>query len=268
MSHVLGVSTSGYYAYRSRERKGREEKRLLLVRAIEEIHRSSRNTYGSPRVFAQLKALGYSCSLSTVERLMKAHGIKAKVKKSYRNTTDSKHALPVAPNRVEQKFHRESPNELWLGDITYLRTQEGWLYLAVILDAFSRKVIGWCFKESLHTQIVVEAFDMAVSKREISSSLVFHSDRGSQYASELYRHRLQLYGILPSMSRSGNCYDNSVVESFFHTLKAELPEVFCSRLSAKNQIFEWMEGFYNRIRLHSSLGQKSPEQFESLRGLS
>lgn len=268
MSRVLGVSRSGYYAFSNRGPGARAERKMKLQRAMEEVVKASRGTYGSPRVYAQLKGLGIACSRSTVERVMKAAGLVVKRKRSYRKTTDSKHGMPVATNLVKQEFAVSERNKLWLGDITYLRTQEGWMYLAVVMDARSRKVVGWSFSESLQTSLVVRALEMAALHREVVPGLVFHSDRGSQYASAAYQEVLARHGIVPSMSRKGNCYDNAVVESFFHTMKSELPEVFSSRASARNLVFEWMEGFYNTRRLHSSLGYVSPKQFESREALS
>lgn len=268
MCEVLGVSKSGYYRFITRRVSSRETKRLVLLRAMEEVYRSSRNTYGSPRVYAQLKALGFSCSKATVERLMRLHGMTSKVRRKYKATTDSKHTLPIAPNRVEPQFTVEAPNQLWMGDVTYLRTQEGWFYLAVVIDAYSRKVVGWSMSERMQTDLVLSALEMGVQRRKPPKGLIFHSDRGSQYASLAYRQTLCLYAMLQSMSRKGNCYDNAVVESFFHTLKSEVEEVFSSREQARKEVFLWMEGFYNRNRLHSSLGYQSPEQFENQRRFS
>ena len=268
MCEVLHVSKSGYYRFLKRGVSAQETKRLVLLRAIEEIYRSSRNTYGSPRVYAQLKALGFSCSKSTVERLMRANGMVSKVRKKYKATTDATHAMPIAPNRVNQKFQVEAPNQLWMGDITYLRTEQGWFYLAVVLDAYSRKVVGFSMNERMQTNLVLDALEMAVKRRRPQQGLIFHSDRGSQYASESYRQTLCLYEMLQSMIGRGNGYDNAVVESFFHTLKAELDERFSFREQARRQVFVWMEGFYNRNHLHSSLGYKSPEQFENQRKFS
>lgn len=263
MSRVLEVSRSGYYASCSRGASTREQRGMKLRRATEDIVRASKGTYGSPRVFAQLKAMGFACSRSSVERVMKANGLGVKRKRNYRKTTDSKHALPVAQNLVKQQFAVPTTNKLWMGDITYLRTEEGWMFLAVVLDACSRKVVGWGFSESLHTSLVLSALEMATRHRRVSPGLIFHSDRGCQYASAAYQAALLRHGIVPSMSGRGNCYDNALVESFFHTMKSEMPEVFSSRVSARNLVFEWMEGFYNTKRLHSSLGFLSPQQFES-----
>lgn len=262
MCSVLSVSKSGYYAFRQRKTSSRETQKLVLVQTMEEIYRSSRNTYGSPRVYAQLKALGFRCSLSSIERLMKAHGMKSKVSRRYKRTTDSNHSHEISPNRVAQDFSVAAKNRLWLGDITYVRTLEGFLYLSVVLDAYSRKVVGWQMQESMPAKLVTDSLSMAVLRRKPEPGIVFHSDRGSQYASDLYRRTLGAYGMVQSMSRKGNCYDNAMMESFFHTLKSELEPVFQTKDQAKREVFFWMEGFYNRKRLHSSLGYQSPEQFE------
>lgn len=177
MCEVLHVSKSGYYRFLKRSVSAQETKRLVLLRAIEEIYRSSRNTYGSPRIYAQLKALGFSCSKSTIERLMRANGMVSKVRKKYKATMDAPHAMPIAPNRVNQKFQVEAPNQLWMGDITYLRTKQGWFYLAVVLDAYSRKVVGVSMNERMQTNLVVDALEMAVKRRRPPKGLIFHSDR-------------------------------------------------------------------------------------------
>lgn len=267
MCRALGVSPSGYYAWKSRpcSRSQREEWRL--VRLIEKIHQGSRGTYGSPRVHAILTGMGETCSEPRVARLMKKHGIRAKTKRKFKATTNSKHKLPVAANLLNRDFTPAAPNQSWAGDITYIWTREGWLYLAVVLDLFSRKVVGWAMEPTLSRELALNALRMALAQRQTHPGLVAHTDRGSQYASHDYQSLLNLHGIVCSMSRKGNCWDNSVVESFFGTLKQE-HIFFCdfmTRQEARTSVFEWIEGFYNRERLHSTLGYCSPAEYERLR---
>jgi transposase InsO family protein len=265
MAEILGVSASGYYEWLQRSKSPRHRHRLELARAIEDIHRSSRGAYGSPRIFKQLKALGFKTSRATVERLMRESGIRSKRRRRFRVvTTDSKHSMPVAENHLAQQFEPTKPNEKWSADITYIPTKEGWLYLAVILDLYSRRVVGWSMDERISTELTLRALRMALSGREPGAGLMHHSDRGSQYAARDYRRLLEARGVVCSMSRKGNCYDNAVTESFFGSLKTEFVyhETFETRAEARTKIFEWIEGFYNRTRLHSTLGFMSPEQYE------
>jgi putative transposase len=263
MCQVLGVSRSGYCDWRHRDR-ATDLERLKLVKAMEDIWRSSGRTYGSPRIWRQLRALGFRCSKTTVERLMREHGIRSKTKRKYKPTTDAKHSLPVAPNRIGRNFTASGPDRLWMSDITYLWTKEGWLYLAVVLDAYSRKIVGFSMNERMTQQLVIDALEMAVGRRNPQRGLIAHSDRGSQYASRAYQQRLWRYGMLCSMSRKGDCWDNAPTESFFHTLKTEhvFHEAFDTREAARSSVFEWIEVFYNRSRMHSSLGYLSPECYE------
>jgi putative transposase len=265
MSKIFSVSRSGFYDWESRGEKDESEK-LKICRAIEDIFRSSRKTYGSPRILSQLKALGFKVNKSKVERLMRELGLKAKTKKKFRVTTDSKHNLPVAENILNRNFSPAQANMAWAGDITYVWTREGWLFLAVILDLYSRQVIGWAMHERMPKELTLSALNMALEKRKPPRGLIHHSDRGSQYASAAYRSLLNNYGIICSMSRKGNCWDNAVTESFFHSLKTEMIffEDFETRDEAKSKIFEWIEVFYNKRRIHSSLGYKTPEQFEKV----
>ena len=264
MCRALGVSPSGYHAWRTRSPSERDREEMRLVPIIEKIHLGSRQTYGSPRVHAVLSGLGEKCSQPRVERLMRKHGIRAKTKRKFKATTDSKHKLPVAPNVLNRDFQPEAPDQAWAGDITYLWTREGWLYLAVVIDLFSRKVIGWSMDKTMGKELAIEALRMAIRAREPSSGLLSHSDRGSQYASNDYQALLKKFDITCSMSRKGNCWDNGVVESFFGTLKQE-HVFFCdymTREEARRSVFEWIEGFYNQERLHSTLGYLTPAEYE------
>jgi len=267
MAKILGVSTSGFAAWKKRLDSPREAEQNRLLRAIEDIHRASRKTYGSPRIWDQLKGLGFSVGKSRVERLMRENGIRAKMKKKFRVTTDSKHDHPVAENTLNRDFTPTRANQTWAGDITYVWTEEGWLYLAVIVDLFSRQIVGWAMNERITQDLTLSALRMALDRRQPGAGLIHHSDRGSQYAASAYRKVLSAHGIICSMSRRGNCWDNAVVESFFHTLKTELlyHERLLTRAQARRLIFEWIEVFYNRIRLHSTLGYKSPVQYEELK---
>lgn len=265
MAEILGISPSGYYDWKRRPSSKRSEHRLELTRAIEDVHRSSRGAYGSPRVFRQLKSLGHKASRSTVERLMREHGICSKRRRRFRVvTTDSKHSHPIAPNHLARDFEPSKPNQKWSADITYIPTREGWLYLAVILDLFSRRVVGWSMDERMPTDLTLGALRMALDQCNPGDGLMHHSDRGSQYAATDYRRLLDARRITCSMSRKGNCWDNATTESFFGSLKSEFVhhEVFETRKEAKTKIFEWIEAFYNRTRLHSTLGYMSPEQYE------
>jgi transposase InsO family protein len=265
MGKILGVSRSGFYNWKKREGK-RATNDLTLLRAIEDIHMASRKTYGSPRIFSQLKALGFKTSKSKVERLMRDNGIRSKMKKKFKATTNSKHSHPVAENILNRDFSPKAANMVWAGDITYIWTGEGWLYLAVILDLFSRQVIGWSMSERMTKELALNALTMAIRKRKPAKGLIHHTDRGSQYACGVYRRLLNSIGAICSMSRKGNCWDNAVSESFFHSLKTEMIffEEFKTRAEATSKVFEWIEVFYNRQRIHSSIGNKTPEQFEKL----
>jgi len=239
---------------------------MKLKQKIMQIYSNSRKTYGSPRIYQQLLREGYSVGKKRVERLMQEMGIQALAKRKYKATTDSKHSKPVAQNHLNRDFRADRPNQAWVADITYIYTQEGWLYLATIMDLYSRKIIGWSLRNRLTKELVMAALDMALKQRKPSSSLLLHSDRGSQYASELYQTLLERNGILCSMSGKGNCWDNAVMESFYRTLKIELiyQRNYETRIEAQRDIFEYIEIFYNRERLHSSLGYYSPEEYEKM----
>lgn len=265
LAEVLKVSASGFYSWRRRSKGPRSTNRLRLARAIEDVHRSSRGAYGSPRIFKQLKSLGFRTSRSTIERIMRELGLRSKRSRKFRVvTTDSKHSHPVAENRLDRNFTPSGPNEKWSADITYVATQEGWLYLAVVIDLYSRRVVGWQMRDAMPAELTLDALKMALEQRRPGRGLLHHSDRGSQYAAGRYREILRARGILCSMSRKANCWDNAVTESFFASLKTEFihHEVFETRAIARRKIFEWIEGFYNRTRLHSTLGFKSPEEYE------
>ena len=262
---VLGVRRSGYYAWRARPPTARAQRDTLLRREIDGAFQASRRTYGSPRVHAELKARGVRCSQKRVARLMREANLVARPRRRRVRTTDSGHTLPVAENIVARKFVATAPNRLWVADITYLPTREGWLYLAVILDLFARRVVGWSMQPTLERRLVLAALDHALQQRRPGTPLVHHSDRGSQYASGDYQDQLAAAGIQCSMSRRGNCWDNAPMESFFSTLKAELGEtVYPSHAAARSAVFAYIEGFYNRERRHSALGYKSPMAFEQL----
>lgn len=265
MCLAMEVTVAGYHAWRNRPLCQRKREEWRIVQVIEGIHLDSRQTYGSPRVHAVLSGMnGIDCSRTRTARLMRKHGIRAKTKKKFRATTNSKHRLPVAENVLDREFNPETPNKAWAGDITYLWTKEGWLYLAVVIDLFSRKVVGWAMEETLSREIVLKALRMALASRQPGDGLITHPDRGSQYASDDYQKLLKLYNAVCSMSRKGNCWDNSVVESFFGTLKQEhvFFELFETREEARLSVFEWIEGWYNTRRIHSTLGNKSPAEYE------
>lgn len=265
---VLEVSPSGYYAWLERGLSARAQANARLGEQIVEVHRSSRRRYGSPRVWEELRARGERCGRHRVARLMWRMGLRAKGAKKFKVTTDSGHGDAVAPNRLKQKFSAPAPNRRWVSDITYVWTREGWLYLAVVLDLYSRAIVGWSVQPRMTRELVCDALTMALWRRKTVKGLVAHSDRGSQYASGDYQRLLAHYGIECSMSRKGNCYDNAVAESFFATLKKELldGEHPKSRAAVKSDIFEYIEVFYNRLRRHSTLGYLSPMDYERRTG--
>lgn len=265
MCAALAVSVSGYYAWCERPVSQREQANAALVAEIRQVHAESLETYGSPRMHKELGEQGRRCSRKRIERLMRQHNIRGKCKRRRKVvTTDSQHSLPVAPNQLNQEFQAEAPNRKWLADITYIPTAEGWLYLACVLDLFSRKIVGWAMDETMTTTLVMDALDMALAQRKPTVGLLHHSDRGSQYASLAYQDRLAAQQMEVSMSRTGNCYDNAVMESFWATLKTErvYDQSYQTRSEARTDIFLFIEGFYNRRRRHSALGYLSPDQFE------
>jgi putative transposase len=263
MTELLEVSKSGFYRYLKRSPGKRSQENSFLLAKVKEIYDQGRKCYGSPRITASLRQQGYSVGHNRVARIMRENNLKAKMKRKRVNTTDSNHSRPVAENVLNRQFQVPEMNCVWAGDITYIPTREGWLYLAIVLDLHSRKVVGWSMSQTMETELVTGAMDMALQLRNTEPGLLFHSDRGSQYASQSFQEYLKGYGVAQSMSRRGNCYDNACSESFFGTLKLECcDKVFESRKEASSNIFEYIEVFYNRQRLHSTLGYLSPEQFE------
>jgi putative transposase len=267
MCNVLNVSRSGFYAWCRRPASERSARHEKLVSEIESIHEDhDMQSYGSPRVHRELVAHGQSVSENTVARLMRAHGIRAASSQKFRVTTDSKHSHPVAENVLNRDFQQDSANDVWLADITYVWTREGWLYLACVMDAYSRKIVGWSMSDRMKQDLVLDAMRMALGQRrpDRQAGLLHHSDRGSQYASAAFQELLREENITCSMSRKGNCWDNAMMESFFATLKKERVhrEDYLTRADARTSVFDYIERFYNRLRRHSALGYLSPEQFE------
>ena len=260
----MQVSRTGYYAWRDRKPSQRQLQNETLSEKIKAIFQESKETYGSPRIYEELKENGVACSQKRVARLMQAQKISAVERKRFVITTDSDHEMPVAENLLARTFEAETPDTRWTADITYLWTGQGWLYLAVILDLFSRRIVGWSMSETIDRHLVISALDAAISGRNPSEELLCHSDRGSQYASDDYQKRLKENGIVCSMSRRGNCWDNAPTESFFAGLKKEMAHrtYFATREQARSAVFFWIEVWYNRKRRHSSLGYLSPEAFE------
>jgi transposase InsO family protein len=261
MCLVLSISRSGYYGWKKHTISTRKKENQKLVDHINQVYRSNRQAYGSPRITKELNAQGISCGKNRIARLMSVNGIRAKTKRQYKITTRSRHRRPTVPNLLKG-CSIDTPNTAWVSDITYIRTHEGWLYLAVILDVFSRSIVGWSMGERLKDDLVIRAFLSAMGRRKPGASLIFHSDRGSQYASYRFRDLLTQYSITQSMSATGNCYNNAIAESFFATLKTELGHSYASQSIARQSIFEYIEVFYNRIRRHSALNYVSPLEYE------
>lgn len=264
---VLDVSRAGYYAWKKRNPSPRSIANETLLKEIKQTFLESRQTYGSPRIHAALKRKNISCGEHRVARLMQQNELISVRRRKFRpQTTDANHQLPVADNLLAQDFTASAPNQRWVGDITYVDTHEGWLYLAVVIDLFSRRVVGWAAGSRLTAELACRAFDMAIFRRGKPRELVYHSDRGVQYASSEFRNRLNAYQATPSMSRKGNCYDNAVAESFFDTLKVEFVHRyrFTSRQGARMLLADFIEEFYNINRIHSSLGFCSPVEYEQL----
>jgi putative transposase len=265
MCRVLEVAVSGFYDWLGRPPSKRAKENEVLTEKIIMFHCGSRCTYGSPRIYKDMKHDGYNVGENRVARLMKQNGIQGKAKRKFKTTTTSKHQRPRAENLVKQDFQTCEPNKLWVGDITYIATLEGWLYLAIILDVFSRKVIGWAFSDRLTDDLVLSALSMAKHQRSTKNNLIHHSDQGSQYASIDFQASLKELNIMQSMSGRGNCYDNAVAESFFATLKTEEVDApYQTRQQGKTSIFSYIETFYNPKRRHSSLNYLSPIDFEKV----
>ena len=265
MCRVLHVSASGYYAWIARPVSARIESDRQLLAQIQRIHQESRHAYGSLKTWKALNAQGIACGKHRVARLRRAHGIEARRRKRFKVTTRAKHTQWIAPNRLNRCFRVQHPNQVWVGDVTAIATRTGWLYLAILLDLYSRKVIGWSMSHRIDQHLALDALDMALMRRRPDSAVLHHTDRGAIYASDAYRQRLSTHRLVSSMSRKADCYDNAVAESFFSTLKNELTSggpLFESRDRARTAIFDYMEVFYNRQRIHQSLNYRTPEHME------
>jgi putative transposase len=264
MCRILLVSKSGYYRWLKRHKSKTLLANKRILKMIREIFNDNHQRYGYRRVWFELHLRGIHCSKNRVARLMKADSLKAKRIKRFKITTKSEHNLPVAPNLLNKVFAVTAPNRVWVSDITYVWTWEGWMYLAVIIDLYARKVVGWSMSTRINKELVVSAINQAIDRRQPCTGLIFHSDRGSQYASKDVRQILEKHHMRQSMSSKADCYDNAVAESFFATLKTELvyPHFFATRLEARSKIFEYIEIYYNRRRIHSYLNYMTPDQFE------
>lgn len=266
MCCVLGASKSGYYAWRGWKKTRLQEENEMILDKIKEAYKKSHGIYGSPRIATELHENGIHCSKKRIARLMRVNNIMAKTRRRFKATTNSRHTLAVAQNLIQKEFSVNEAYKVWVSDITYIWTDEGWLYLAIIMDLFTRGIVGWAMSERITAEMVIKAFQQAITRRNPPEGLIFHSDRGSQYASDAFRDVLKHYGCIQSMSDKGDCYDNAVAESFFHTLKTEHVyfERYKTREEARLSIFEYIEVFYNRIRRHSTLGNRSPYEFERM----
>jgi putative transposase len=265
LCRYFGVSRSGFYAWRSRPESERAREDRLLLGEIERVYKKHRQVYGSPRIHAELKDDGFEVGRNRVARIMREQGIQAKRRRPFRRTTESNHRFPVAPNLLNRRFNVEQPNRVWASDITYISTKQGWLFLAVVLDLFSRRVVGWAMSKRIDSQLTRRALTMAINHRQPRKDLLHHSDRGFQYATLPYQKLLQRHGMIASMSRTGDCWDNAVVESFFSTLELELLDhhEFNTRGEARTAVCDYIEAFYNSERRHSYLGYRSPEHYEA-----
>ena len=270
MALTLKISRSRYYSWLASPPSEHKRRDAELVKLIKDIFEESRETYGSPRVYRDMKENGIRCSRKRVARIMREKGLKARKKRKFKATTDSGHDFPVAPNLVSREFTVESPNSLWVSDITFIWTLEGWLYLCIILDLYSRIVAGWAMDSRITKELTIDALAMAVTHRSPAPGLVFHSDRGVQYAADGFREQIKNYKMIQSMSRKGDCWDNACAESFFATLKIEevFRRLYKTRAEAMQSIFEFIAVFYNRKRRHSFLDFVSPEEYESRMGCS
>ena len=257
---ALQVSDSGFTSWQRSDGPKKWLSDGELLKRIREIHEETKAAYGSPRIYQELKGLGIPVSKGRVERLMRENDLRGRHKRRFKATTDSKHTLPVAPNRLEQNFATERPDQVWTADITYVATAEGWLYLAIVLDLYTRQIVGWAMRERMTKELVIDALRMAWFRRRPPPGLIHHSDRGSQYCSHDFQKQLVAYGMLASMSRKGNCWDNATSESFFNSLKNERVHGsrYETRDAARADLFDYVEVFYNRSRRHSALGGQSP----------
>lgn len=266
LCRAMGVSQSGYFASSRRPASSRQRDDLVMRAHVRSAYALSNETYGSPRMTRELQDHGFAVGRRRVARLMRTNGMQARQRRRFKRTTDSQHAFPVAPNIIDQDFAATGPNQKWGTDISYVWTREGWLYLAVVIDLFARRVVGWSVSNRLHRHLAIDALRTAIAIRQPPEGLIHHSDRGSQYCSIEYQAMLKESGIRISMSGKGNCYDNAMVETFFKTLKTEMVwrTIFQTRLQAKNAIAQYIDGFYNPIRRHSALDYLSPAQFERM----
>ena len=265
MCRLLEVSVSAYYAWLTRPLSKREVENEALSEKIEMIFKAEKSRAGSPRITKRLQAEGARVGRHRVAKLMRVNGWRARAAKKYKATTNSKHSLPVAPNLLEQQFEAEKPNEKWVSDITYIWTEEGWLYLAAVMDLYSRQIVGWALSERMTSQLVKDALQMALWRRQMPRGVIVHSDRGSQYCSRDYQQLLTQNGLICSMGKKGDCFDNAAMESWNHSFKVEAihGEKLLTRHFAKNHVFDYIEVYYNRQRLHSKLGYRSPVCFEA-----
>lgn len=265
MCRVLGIARSGYYAWCSRKLSKRRQQQTQLDRLVAQAYHKRKGRSGAPRLCLDLKASGLPCNRKTVAASMRRQGLRARAARKFKATTNSRHSLPVADNLLRQDFTAAAPNRKWVGDMTYLHTEEGWLYLAVIIDLYSRRVIGWAMNERMTAELACDALRMALWRRKQPQGVIVHTDRGSQYCSAAYRELLRAHRLRGSMSAKGNCYDNACAESFFHSLKVECihGERFGTHAQMRQTVFEYIETDYNRQRRHSTLGYISPEAFEA-----
>ena len=261
---VLGVSQSGYFAWKDRPASRRQRDDMVMLAHVRSAFALSNGTYGSPRMTRELQDDGFAIGRRRTARLMRENGLRARQKRRFKRTTDSEHSWPIAPNIIDQDFTATAPNQKWGMDISYVWTREGWLYLAVVIDLFSRRVVGWAVGDRLHRDLALAALRKALIMRRPAKGLIHHSDRGSQYCSVDYQAELRRHGLRISMSGKGNCYDNAMVETFFKTIKSELvwQTVFYTRAQAEQAIARYIDGFYNPVRRHSALDYISPAQFE------
>ncbi len=261
---VLQVTRSGYYAWATRPSSARAQDDARLLAQMRDLHKKSQQTYGHRRLHAQLRQAGETCGRGRVRRLMREHQLVARRRRKHRPTTDSQHTEPVAPNLLDRQFQVTAPDQVWVSDITYISTWEGWLYLATVMDLGTRQIVGWSMGTTLERSLVLDALTAALQRRRPAPGLIHHSDRGCQYASRDYQQLLAAHGLRPSMSRKGNCWDNAPMESFFHSLKTErvYGAVYRTHAQARQDIFDYIEVWYNRQRLHSALGYLTPVQYE------